>query len=354
VTPGSESAPGGGSIAHQRHRRFGIGVAGQFPLATSGASAPARSVCSVMWGSASADRSITASGSLPRTPSPAFGLGPRLFRARHRGSSESPMTRSGPAGTIQPDGADPAIEVGPVALRSVGPSPSGPGRPGSSEPRATKPPRLFGAPATAPGTRRRSSSEPRPPLSPRVRTPGSSESGRPLPARRNHPLQRGRLSTALRNGGSSSRDTVAPALRSPARPGRRGSSELQRPSHGTRRRSSSEPRPPPSQDPAPRLFGARWPRPQGSASPPFGARSSPSPGWTFGRTPPAPAGIAVGAVTGFGRRPTPGRTVTTGRQRDAVMRFRLLTRGTLRRVRIAPRELIPAAGRLRATSCRHA
>jgi hypothetical protein len=264
------------------------------------------------------------------------------------------MTRSGPAGTIQPDGADPAIEVGPVALRSVGPSPSGPGRPGSSEPRATKPPRLFGAPATAPGTRRRSSSEPRPPLSPRVRTPGSSESGRPLPARRNHPLQRGRLSTALRNGGSSSRDTVAPALRSPARPGRRGSSELQRPSHGTRRRSSSEPRPPPSQDPAPRLFGARWPRPQGSASPPFGARSSPSPGWTFGRTPPAPAGIAVGAVTGFGRRPTPGRTVTTGRQRDAVMRFRLLTRGTLRRVRIAPRELIPAAGRLRATSCRHA
>jgi len=264
------------------------------------------------------------------------------------------MTRSGPAGTIQPDGADPAIEVGPVALRSVGPSPSGPGRPGSSEPRATKPPRLFGAPATAPGTRRRSSSEPRPPLSPRVRTPGSSESGRPLPARRNHPLQRGRLSTALRNGGSSSRDTVAPALRSPARPGRRGSSELQRPSHGTRRRSSSEPRPPPSQDPAPRLFGARWPRPQGSASPPFGARSSPSPGWTFGRTPPAPAGIAVGAVTGFGRRPTPGRTVTTGRQRDAVMRFRLLTRGTLRRVRTAPRELIPAAGRLRATSCRHA
>jgi hypothetical protein len=151
VTPGSESAPGGGSIAHQRHRRFGIGVAGQFPLVTSGASAPARSVCSVMWGSASADRSITASGSLPRTPSPAFGLGPRLFRARHRGSSESPVTRSGPAGTIQPDGADPAIEVGPPTLLGapdpprrdpVAPalrSPARPSRRGSSEPQRRSP-----------------------------------------------------------------------------------------------------------------------------------------------------------------------------------------------------------------------
>jgi hypothetical protein len=71
--------------------------------------------------------------------------------------------------------------------------------------------------------------------------------------------------------------------------------------------------------------------------------------------PPAPRGVATASptgftgvrpplrrsvgrqCTGFGRRPLPGRTVTTGRQRRAAMRVRLLTRGTLRRVRNAPR-----------------
>jgi hypothetical protein len=88
ATLGSESAPGGGSIAHPRYRCFGIGDAGQFSRDYDGSFGFRCSVCSVMWGSAQADRSIIASGSLPRTPSPAFGFGPRLFRASRRDSSE--------------------------------------------------------------------------------------------------------------------------------------------------------------------------------------------------------------------------------------------------------------------------
>jgi len=259
ATSGSESAPAVARLPTHVIVASASATLGDSHATTTGASAPARGVCSVMWGSASADRSIIASESLPRTPSPAFGLGPRLFRASRCGSSEPRRPVPAPAGTPRPDGADPATEAGPPVF---GPA---------------DPPR---------GTRRRSSSEPRPPPSPRFRAPGSSEPGRPLPAPRPTPPRR------------------APPVFGPADPPR-----------GTRRRSSSEPRPPPSRDPAPRFFGIGTPRPQGSASSPFGARS-PIPRLVHGRTPPASAGIAVGVVTGFGRRTPPGRTATTGRQRS--------------------------------------
>jgi len=199
-------------------------TSGDSHATTTEASASARSVCSVMWGSAQADRSIIASGSLPRTPSPAFGLGPRLFRASRGDSSEPRRPVPAPAGTPRPE------EWTPPSRRTR-----------RSSDQRTHPD----------GTRRRSSSEPRPPSSPRVRKP--------------------RLFGAR---------APPPGIRAPLRRGRpRRSSERWTHLVGPGRRSSSEPRPPPSPDPAPRFFGTGSPRPLGSASRPSG-RGCPSPGWS--------------------------------------------------------------------------
>jgi hypothetical protein len=199
-------------------------ASGDSHATTTVASASARSVCSVMWGSAQADRSIIASGPPPRTPSPAFGLGPRLFRASRRDSSEPRRPVPAPAGTPRPE------EWTPPSRRTR-----------RSSDQWTHPD----------GTRRRSSSEPRPPPSPRVRTPSSSEPGRPLPAPAPHSAEAG--PAALRNGGPTSWDKGDGALRSSALPA--------------------------SPDPAPRFFGIGSPRPLGSASRPSG-RGRPSPGWS--------------------------------------------------------------------------
>jgi hypothetical protein len=253
---------------------------------TTEASASARGVCSVMWGSASADRSIIASGSLPRTPSPAFGPGPRLFRASRSDSSEPPRPVPAPAGTPRPE------EWTPPSRRTR-----------RSSDQRTHPD----------GTRRRSSSEPRPPPPPRVRNPRLFGARAPPPGTR-APLRRGRPRR------SSERWTHLVglgdgALRSPALPCPRtrppGSSESARP--------------------------VRWDRPPALR----GAVAHPQAG--LGRTPPASAGIAVGVVTGFGRRSHTGQDGNDRKATVAVMRFRLLTRGTLRRVRNAPRELTPAS-----------
>jgi hypothetical protein len=133
------------------------------------ASVAARSVCSVMWGSAQADRSIIASGPLPRTPSPAFGLGPRLSRASRRVSSEPRRPVPVPPGPPDPR-SGPRHRGRPAGLRTDGPTSTGPGdgalrspalprprtpRPGSSEPdrlvRRDRPPALRGAVAPPTG-----------------------------------------------------------------------------------------------------------------------------------------------------------------------------------------------------------
>jgi hypothetical protein len=184
------------------------------------ASVAARSVCSVMWGSAQADRSIIASGPLPRTPSPAFGLGPRLSRASRRVSSEPRRPVPVPPGPPDPR-SGPRHRGRPAGLRTDGPTSTGPGDGALRSPALPRPPG-YGPPP------------------------------------------------ALRSQGVLSRHQRT----APPRQARRSSDRW---THldGTRRRSSSEPRPPPSPDPAPRLFGTGSPRPSGSASRPSG-RGRPS------------------------------------------------------------------------------
>jgi hypothetical protein len=96
---------------------------------TTGASASSRGVCSVMWGSASADRSLTASDSLPRTPSPAFGFGPRSFRACRRGSSEprrlSRLRRNPPSRRVRSPSAPRGALISRLVTRAYAPRTSG-------------------------------------------------------------------------------------------------------------------------------------------------------------------------------------------------------------------------------------
>jgi hypothetical protein len=101
ATFASEPARGIGSIARHRHRCFGFGGAGRFSRDNAVASASVRGVCSVMWGSASADRSLTASGFLPRTPSPTFGSDPGysgLATRTPRSPGACPGSRRNPPG----------------------------------------------------------------------------------------------------------------------------------------------------------------------------------------------------------------------------------------------------------------
>jgi hypothetical protein len=183
---------------------------------TTGASAPARGVCSVMWGSASADRSITASVSPPRTPSPAFGLGPRLFRARRRGSSEPRRPVPAPPEPPDPMERTPAIEAGSPVFGPADPPRRGTGRRGSSEPARPKAAEALRSPRSWPP-------EPGDGALRSAALPRSPEFGPPalrsrcVPSRhgRNPPLHRGRPA-ALRNREPTSRDPGDGALRSPA------------------------------------------------------------------------------------------------------------------------------------------
>jgi hypothetical protein len=145
-------------------------------------------------------------------PAPAFGLGPRLFRASPPRLFGAPTPCPGYAGTTRPEGADTRHRGGPPAF-----GPSDPPRRDRSvtalrSRRAARPPRFFGTPASVPGTRRRDSSEPRPPASPRAWDPGSSEPRlSPAPARQEPPTPlRGRPPTALRNGGAPTWHPVNP------------------------------------------------------------------------------------------------------------------------------------------------
>jgi hypothetical protein len=91
----SDCPPGVGASAPAPQR--------QFHVATTGASAPARAVCSVTWGSASADRSITALKPLPRTPVPRpTGQGSRPPARGRRRSSEHRPPRTNRDRVIRP------------------------------------------------------------------------------------------------------------------------------------------------------------------------------------------------------------------------------------------------------------
>jgi hypothetical protein len=272
-------------------------TSGNFHATTTEASVFARSVCSVMWGSAQADRSINASGSLPRTPSPAFGLGPRLFRASHRVSSEPRRPAPVPPGPPDPRSGH-RHRGRRDGLRTDRPTPTGRGDGALRSPALPCPPGFEPPPA--------------------LRNQGvPTRHQRPTPPRQAPPLF-GTVDAHLVGPGDG-------ALRSPALPRPR-----------TRPPGSSE----------------SVPRPQGSASRPSG-RGRPSPGWFRSY---APRISGDRGRCGHRFRPVlpTGQDGNDRKATDAVMRFRLLTRETLRRVRDAPRELIPALGRLRATPCRHA
>jgi len=179
----------------------GVGASAPAPrwqchVATSGASAPARAVCSVTWGSASADRSITALKPLPRTPVPRpTGQGSRPpGRSRRRSSEHRPPRSTGARRTalFGAPRARPHRDREPGALRSIGP-PTPPGQ-------GTGPPRRLGPPPQPGHGRRRSSehrahgltgtgnhisSEARPPIPPETGNHISSEARPPIsnPAR---------------------------------------------------------------------------------------------------------------------------------------------------------------------------
>ena len=196
---GVEPTPGGGSIAHHRHRRFGTGTDGQFHVTTTGASAPGRAACSMTWGSASADRSIIASTPLPRTPVPqpsragapghrdSAGGTPRGAARTvppgqgHPASSEAGRPRSTGARQTAPLGeprAEPHRGQATGALRSIVRRASlGQGTSGSSEPRAPHP--------TGQGTA--SSSEPTAPHPTGQGTASSSEPTAPHPTGTGNP-----------------------------------------------------------------------------------------------------------------------------------------------------------------------
>jgi hypothetical protein len=245
-------------------------------------------------------------------PVPSLRARTPVIPGSRRDSSEPRQPVPAPAGTPRPEEWTPAIEAD---------------RRSSDQ----RPP--------LDGIWRRSSSEPRPPTSPRVRTP--------------------RLFGARKS---------PPGIRDPFRRGPPLSRAVE-PPRGTRRRSSSEPRPPPSPDVAPRVFGTGSPPPPGSAPathsgeagptalrndgptswdpatelfgappslvpgpglpvlrnrlapsagiglPPFGARS-PIPRLVSVVRPPRQRGSRSAWSPVSAGAPTPGRTVTTGRQRS--------------------------------------
>jgi hypothetical protein len=412
-------------------------------VAKTGASAPARAVCSVTWGSASADRSITALKPLPRTPVPRpTGQGSRPPGRSRRRSSEHRPPRSTGARQTAPFGAprarphrgrEPHLFGGAAphstrgtangTLRSTArtaspgqgtrrssehraPHPTGTGNRTSSEARPPPQPghgRRHSSERRAhglTGTGNLTSSEARPPISNPARAHSSRRQGTPAPGARQTALfgaprarpRRNQADGALRGTArqappgqgrrrpsghreprpvgtgnrpssedrppiSPGQDLVTGWAPRPLGQGRRRSSEHRPPRlAGTATPSSSEPgRPtPPEQgtrtssearrprlgsdgdlQPHPgnrRLSGHRAPGPGTGipallggpdppshgppATPPLGA----GPPATRGQgsadcTPPASADWRSATAIDLGRRPTPGRTVTAGRQR---------------------------------------
>jgi hypothetical protein len=145
-----------------------VALRGDFHATSAGASVSARGVCSMMWGSASADRSITASESPPRTPSQPSG---------------SVLVNPGPGCRCSSELLHPVLARRGSRTRRDGSLPPG-----------IWFPEFFGT---------RSAS---------------------FRKRQDLPPQRGRILVALRSDGPCFvRDTVAQALRSPLRPAPAGS-----------------------------------------------------------------------------------------------------------------------------------
>jgi len=228
-----------------------------------GASAPAYALCSVTWGSASADRSITASKPLPRTPVPALrGRAPghrdladgaprgtaRLVPPGHGNRRSSEHRAHGLTGVQQPAplGAPRATlhrDREPGALRSIGPPTppgqgTGPLRRLGPPPHRDREPDLFGGSAPHPtgtgprygmgpppiGAGRRSSSERRAPrlagtdtalLGARRPIPPGQGPGPPRRPRRSPPRPGRDIQTRPGNRSSSERRAPGPGTGDP-------------------------------------------------------------------------------------------------------------------------------------------
>jgi hypothetical protein len=197
ATRGGKPAPVGGSIASGGVSASALASSGQFHATTPEASASDCVVCSMTWGSASADRSIIASTPLPRTPvTPPERAGTlghpgqgtrRFFKHRALGPRYQVSGALRSIARPVPSGTSSDLLGGPGGV------PSGYGRRSSSEPReptslesgdqhpsgrwkahstGTGNSELFGAPVSPipPGQGTRTSSEGRYPVS----TPASS------------------------------------------------------------------------------------------------------------------------------------------------------------------------------------
>jgi len=150
ATRGSEANSAGGPIVPGRVGAPAPAPSGRFHAITSGASASGGVVCSMTWGSASADRSIIASTPLPRTPVPPPeragtpghpGAGQSALLLASRARSLAPSRRSSEHRAVPP-GTSPGLFGGQV---------------GSTGVRRTE---LFGAPRATP-RRRTTTSTPR-------------------------------------------------------------------------------------------------------------------------------------------------------------------------------------------------
>jgi hypothetical protein len=329
--PPSGSRQGFGAIVGGRacswrrldcHRGVGASApapAGRFHLAMTGASAPVRAVCSMTWGSASADRSIIALKPLPRTPVPAL---------RGRAPGHRDLADGAPRSTarlVPPGTGSSALFGGRVAQFH----------------RDTATGALRSTAHGLTETGNRTSSEDRPPIStwsePTASLAGPRPTGARQPALFGAPRARPRGARQPALFGAPlarfHRDREPEALRScgppiPSGQGTRTSSEARRPpSHRARtsprdgppplgqsnRRSSEHRAPLPHRTGNPELFGARAPRSHRAREPgPPRRPGTPNP---VGQGPPvsppatgalrSPARQAAGRYPGPPRRPGP-------------------------------------------------
>jgi hypothetical protein len=357
ATDGGMPLPRGLDCPQQRHR-FGVGVDGAISRGRPGRFGPRRALCSMTWGSASADRSIIASEPLPRTPVPAHrGMAPghpgsewrRASALRSAGSTGARqpavfgppgarLHRGTATGGLRATGrtAPPASSSSP---REAAPGLTGHGNRRSSGHRAhgstgARQPAVFGPPGarlhrdsaigTPRGAARRvppgsadllggpvRSPKPRPPH--RTRQP--ARFGAPRASSTGPGNRRASAHRAPRPPGPGNRR--ASAHRAPVPPGRPPSS-----SGPCGRRSSEHRERGPTATGAPDLFGGpgqpasarAWPVSRGTGHPAPRGWATGDPGLGIhGSTPLASAGGGR-----HGRRlrsaPTPGRTVTARRQ----------------------------------------
>jgi hypothetical protein len=310
---GAEPAPDGGLIAHCGNGASAPAPRGWFHVATTGASAPDRAVCSVTWGSASADRSIIALKLLLRTPVPRpTGQGSRPPGPGRRRSSEHRALRS--TGVRQSalfgaPSARPHRGTATSTLRRVVRTTS-PGQ-------GTGPLRRIGhLSQQGQGTRplRRIGTPSRPGQSPRPRKQGTPAPGARHPALFGAPSVRPRRSQAdgaLRSGarstpsGQGTRSSSEHRAPHPTGQGRRRSSEHREPQLSGRRQTAlfGAPRAPTRRDTEPDLFGGSAPNP-----PDLDLAT----GWA-----PRPTGQADGALRGTVSCASPGKGPRALRSTDA-------------------------------------